>query len=48
MEFLKSGPLGVINYIRKQGPDPNELKGAGIDVHDYFRKLEHELEQARL
>lgn len=43
-----SGPLGVINYIRKPGRNKTEMEGANNEVRDYFRQLEHELEQARL
>ena len=45
---MLSGPLRVINYIRKPGRDKSELEGAGKEVNDYFRKLKHELDQARL
>jgi len=44
---VSSGPLGVINYIRRQGLDKTELDRADSEVRDYFRKLEYELEQAR-
>ena len=47
-ERVNSGPLGVINYIRTKGVDRRVLKGAGKDIHDYFRTLEYELEQARV
>ena len=47
-----SGPLGVINYIRRHGLDTGELKGAGEEEGDelraYFKKLEYEMEKARL
>lgn len=45
---ILAGPLGVINYIRKPGRDKSELEGAGKELKDYFRKLKHELDQARL
>jgi len=47
-DHIKSGPLGVINYIRTHGLDKTELEQFGGDVRDYFKKLEYELEQARL
>ncbi|MCK4880909.1 MAG: HD domain-containing protein, partial [Bacteroidales bacterium] len=43
-----SGPLGVINYIRTQGLNKTAMDGAPGEVTNYFRKLEDELEQARL
>jgi HD superfamily phosphodiesterase len=48
IESESSGPLGVINYIRKQGLDKIALDQADDDVNDYFRKLEYELDHARL
>jgi HD superfamily phosphodiesterase len=45
---LRSGPLGVINYIRTGGRDLSDLVRTNGEVHEFFRKLEHELEQARL
>ena len=45
---VSSGPLGVINYIRKHGLDKIALDRAHSEVNDYFRKLEYELDQARL
>ena len=47
-DAVSSGPLGVINYIRKQGLDKTGLDRAESEVRDYFRKLEYELDQARL
>jgi HD superfamily phosphodiesterase len=46
--LVRSGPLGVINYIRRHGLDKGELKSAGDDIMGYFKKLDYELEQARL
>jgi HD superfamily phosphodiesterase len=43
-----SGPLGVINYIRSGGRDLSDPDRTGGEVNEFFRKLEHELEQARL
>ncbi len=48
IDAISSGPLGVINYIRKLGLDKTALHQADKDVNDYFRKLEYELDQARL
>lgn len=45
---LSSGPLGVINYIRTPGTGISDLTGANREVTEFFRKLEHELDQARL
>jgi hypothetical protein len=45
---VKSGPLGVINYIRRremEAPHPDPL---GDELAGYFKRLDHELEQARL
>lgn len=42
-----SGPLGVINYIRKHGLDTGGLGTAGDSLNAFFTKLEHELELAR-
>ena len=47
-DAVSSGPLGVINYIRTQGLDKTALDRAESEVRDYFRKLEYELDQARL
>jgi HD superfamily phosphodiesterase len=47
-DTVSSGPLGVINYIRTPGREKSELDRADREVSDYFRKLEHELDQARL
>jgi len=47
-DAVNSGPLGVINYIRTQALDKIEMDHADSEVCDYFRKLQHELEQARL
>jgi len=47
-DSVNTGPLGVINYIRKHGLDTTELQGADSTVSDYFKKLENELAQARL
>ena len=47
-DTVSSGPLGVINYIRRQGMDKTKLHRAGSDVSEYYKKLENELEQARL
>jgi len=47
-DTVSSGPLGVINYIRKHGLDKIALNRASSEVNDYFRKLEYELDQARL
>ena len=48
VDAISSGPLGVINYIRKHGLDKIDLDRAQSEVKDYFRKLEYELDQARL
>ena len=48
LDVVSSGPLGVINYIRKHGLDKIALNRASSKVNDYFRKLEYELDQARL
>jgi len=48
IDAISSGPLGVINYIRKHGLDKTTLGQADNDVNDYFIKLEYELDQARL
>ena len=45
---VKTGPLGVINYIRRQNFNPTDRDGAGKGPGEYFKKLEYELEQARL
>ena len=45
---LSSGPLGVINYIRTGVTKLSDLVRTDGEVHEFFRKLEHELEQARL
>jgi HD superfamily phosphodiesterase len=47
-DSINAGPLGVINYIRKHGLDKIALDQADREVNDYFRKLEYELDQARL
>ena len=47
-DAVSLGPLGVINYIRKHGLDKIALDRAHSEVNDYFRKLEYELDQARL
>ncbi len=46
--LVSSGPLGVINYIRTPDREKNFMARADSEVNVYFRKLEHELEQARL
>ncbi len=47
-ERVHSGPLGVINYIRAgRLPQPDPEYG-DQEVRDYFKKLDYELEQARL
>ncbi|MBE9518560.1 MAG: hypothetical protein IMY68_08315 [Bacteroidetes bacterium] len=48
VDAVSSGPLGVINYIRKHGLDKIALDRAHSEVNDYFRKLKYELDQARL
>jgi HD superfamily phosphodiesterase len=48
VDAVSSGPLGVINYISRQGLDKAGLDRVENDVRDYFRKLEYELDQARL
>jgi len=48
VDAVSSGPLGVINYIRKHGLDKIALDRAHGEVNDYFRKLKYELDQARL
>ena len=48
VDAVSSGPLGVINYIRIHGLDKTELGKAHSDVKDYFRKLDYELDKARL
>lgn len=47
-EGANSGPLGVINYIRRHRLDSTELTGTAVEVQDYFIKLHYELDQARL
>ena len=42
------GPLGVINYIRRPVPDPGRGDGIPEALMDYFKILEHELDQARM
>ena len=44
-EDVRSGPLGVINYIRTRDILTAQQ---GIELNEYLRKLDHELEQARL
>jgi len=47
-ERVHSGPLGVVNYLRTGGvPQPAPDYG-DQEVKDYFRKLDYELERARL
>ena len=48
LDAVSSGPLGVINYIHRHALDKTGLDGAESEVKDYFRKLEYELDQARL
>jgi len=48
VDAVSSGPLGVINYIRKHGLDKIALDRATSEVNDYFKKLKYELDQARL
>jgi len=43
-----SGPLGVINYIRRQGFGQIEPESAEEELKEYFIKLKEELEKARL
>ena len=43
-----SGPLGVINYIRTQGPHTVDSGRAGEETNTFLSNLNHELEQARL
>lgn len=47
-ETVISGPLGVINYIRSAAPGKNRTEKSVKEVADYFRKLENELNHARL
>lgn len=47
-EAVSTGPLGVINHIRKHGLEEPALDQAEDYVNDYFRKLKYELDQARL
>ena len=47
------GPLGVVNYIRNADlypprADPGQGDGIPEALTDYFRILEHELDQARM
>ena len=43
-----SGQLGVINYIRTGRLDQEARDSEDRVIRDYFKKLEHELDQARL
>jgi HD superfamily phosphodiesterase len=43
-----SGQLGVINYIRTPGLRDDASQRAYGEVNDFFKKLEYELDQARL
>ncbi len=43
-----SGQLGVINYIRTGGLDQKARDPEDKVIRDYFKKLEYELDQARL
>lgn len=45
---VSSGPLGVINYIRKHGPGYSDPQGKGKGLSEFFLRLKNELEQARL
>ena len=47
-DSVNTGPLGVINYIRNHGMDTTKLLSEDSMVSDYFKKLENELDQARL
>ncbi len=48
MDAVASGPVGVINYIRMHGLETTGLPGADSTINDFFKKLEYELDQARL
>jgi len=43
-----TGPLGVINYIRRYGIHIPQDEGARNELTDFFMKLENELDHARL
>jgi hypothetical protein len=43
---VRSGPLGVINYIRR--PEAGQGDGIPEALMDYFKILEHELDQERM
>ena len=45
---VSSGPLGVINYIRTQGPDAGEPGLESDETKKFFSKLKYELDQARI
>lgn len=47
-ERVHTGPLGVINYIRTGGLPQPAPEGGDQELRDYFKKLDDELEQARL
>ena len=47
-EKVQSGPLGVVNYIRTGGWSKFTPEHCPPELKDYFRKLEHELDQARI
>ena len=45
---VSSGPLGVINYIRKHGPGSYDPEGEGKELSEFVLRLNNELEKARL
>lgn len=47
-ETVFSGPLGVINYIRTAGKAGTNGLQTGNEIKNFFRKLENELDQARI
>lgn len=47
-EHVSSGPLGVMNHIRRQDPYEFNLEAAPEELKDYFLKLKYELEKGRI
>lgn len=47
LDMVNSGPVGVINYLRRHGPVPSESHPAERDIKEFLRKLNYELDQAR-
>lgn len=44
-EDVRTGPLGVINYIRRRDVEPDRQEE---ELYKFLKRLDHELEQARL